>query len=114
VVFFGIIMCIVFIVPFGMIKATTGMMISTDILSEFMGGALVPGNALALNFFKIYGYFNSRYQKTDGDVTDKAGIQHQYNPADFEFRRFLEARTLCKGKRARHVLHSLGQLTQVG
>ena len=55
VVFYGIALCIIFIVPIGVIKATTGVEVSLGILAEFIGGCIVPGNALAMNYFKAYG-----------------------------------------------------------
>jgi len=56
VVFSGLILCIIFIVPIGVIKAMTGVEVNLSILAEFIGGSLVPGNALAMNYFKAYGY----------------------------------------------------------
>ncbi len=56
VVFYGIILCIFFIVPIGVIKAMTGVEINLAILAEFIGGSVVPGNALAMNYMKAYGY----------------------------------------------------------
>ncbi|CAK7229702.1 hypothetical protein SBRCBS47491_007337 [Sporothrix bragantina] len=55
VVFFGIALCIVFIVPIGVIRAMTGIDISLGILAEFIGGSIVPGNQLAMNYMKAYG-----------------------------------------------------------
>ena len=34
----------------------TGIPISLNVLAEFFGGLIVEGNALALNFFKCYGF----------------------------------------------------------
>jgi hypothetical protein len=56
VVFYGIAMCLVFVVPIGVIKAMTRVEVSLAILAEFIGGSLVPGNALAMNYMKAYGY----------------------------------------------------------
>ncbi len=55
VVFFGIGMTIIFIVPIGVIKAMTGVEVNLAILSEFIGGSIFPGNALAMNYMKAYG-----------------------------------------------------------
>jgi hypothetical protein len=55
VVFYGIALCIIFIVPIGVIKATTGVEVNLAIIAEFIGGCVVPGNALAMNYFKAYG-----------------------------------------------------------
>ncbi len=55
VVFYGIAMFVVFIFPIGIIKAMTGVEVTLAILAEFIGGSLVPGNALAMNYMKAYG-----------------------------------------------------------
>ena len=55
VVFYGIALCIFFLVPIGIIKAMTGVEVNLAILAEFIGGSVVPGNATAMNYFKAYG-----------------------------------------------------------
>ena len=55
VVFYGLVLCIFFLVPIGVIKAMTGVEVTLSILAEFIGGSLVPGNALAMNYMKAYG-----------------------------------------------------------
>lgn len=49
-------MCLVFVVPIGVVKAMTGVEVNLAILAEFIGGSLMPGNALAMNFMKAYGF----------------------------------------------------------
>lgn len=56
VVFFGIALCLIFVIPVGIIKAITGIEVTLNVLAEFIGGSWVAGNALAMNFFKAYGY----------------------------------------------------------
>lgn len=56
VVFYGIILCLIFVVPTGIIYAMTGIEVSLNVLAEFIGGSFVEGNALAMCFFKTYGY----------------------------------------------------------
>ncbi|KAH7137462.1 OPT oligopeptide transporter protein-domain-containing protein [Dactylonectria estremocensis] len=56
VVFFGIALAIIFTIPTGIIFATTGIEVEYNVLAEFIGGAWQPGNALAMNFFKGFGY----------------------------------------------------------
>ncbi|KAL2843776.1 OPT oligopeptide transporter protein-domain-containing protein [Aspergillus pseudodeflectus] len=56
VVFFGIALAVIFTVPTGIIYATTGIEVEYNVLAEFIGGAWQPGNALAMNFFKGFGY----------------------------------------------------------
>ncbi|PBP27598.1 UPF0075-domain-containing protein [Diplocarpon rosae] len=56
VVFYGIALCLVFVVPIGIVAAMTGIEVTLNVLAEFIGGAWVAGNALAMNYFKSYGY----------------------------------------------------------
>jgi OPT family small oligopeptide transporter len=59
VVFFGIAIALIFVVPIGIIMAMTGSEVSLNVLSEFIGGAWVEGNALSMCFFKTYGYITT-------------------------------------------------------
>ncbi|PLB50379.1 OPT oligopeptide transporter [Aspergillus steynii IBT 23096] len=61
VVFFGIALALIFTIPTGIISATTGMDIEFNVLAEFIGGAWQPGNALAMNFFKCFGYVTTAH-----------------------------------------------------
>ncbi|KKY16838.1 putative opt oligopeptide transporter [Phaeomoniella chlamydospora] len=56
VVFYGIALCLIFVVPIGIIKAITGIEVTLNVLAEFIGGSWVAGNALAMNYFKSFGY----------------------------------------------------------
>lgn len=56
VVLYGIALCLVFVVPIGIIAAMTGVQVTLNVLAEFIGGVWVEGNATAMNFFKAYGY----------------------------------------------------------
>lgn len=56
VVPYGIIMCLIMMIPIGIVKAMTGIELTMNVLAEFIGGMWVGGNALAMNFFKTYGY----------------------------------------------------------
>ncbi|EHK46924.1 uncharacterized protein TrAtP1_010472 [Trichoderma atroviride] len=56
VVFYGLALCIVFVIPVGIIKAMTGIEVTLNVLAEFIGGSFVDGNALAMNYFKSFGY----------------------------------------------------------
>ncbi|KAJ4130524.1 hypothetical protein NW754_009575 [Fusarium falciforme] len=55
-VFFGIALALLFTVPTGIIFATTGIEVEFNVLAECIGGAWQPGNALAMNFFKNFGW----------------------------------------------------------
>ncbi|SPO00603.1 related to sexual differentiation process protein [Cephalotrichum gorgonifer] len=56
VVPYGIALCLVFVVPLGIIKSMTGVEVTLNVLAEFIGGVWVEGNAVAMSFFKSYGY----------------------------------------------------------
>jgi len=56
VVIYGIILCAVAVVPIGIITSITGLQVTLNVLAEFIGGAWVAGNALAMNYFKSFGY----------------------------------------------------------
>lgn len=55
-VIFGLIMGVICIIPVGMITAVTGIQVTMNVLAEFIGGAFAQGNAIQMNFFKMYGY----------------------------------------------------------
>lgn len=55
VVLYGILLCLIFVVPIGVVMAMTGIPITLNVMAEFIGGMIVEGNALAMNFFKSYG-----------------------------------------------------------
>ncbi|KAK0713329.1 OPT oligopeptide transporter protein-domain-containing protein [Lasiosphaeria miniovina] len=56
VVFYGIVLCIIFVIPLGIIRAITGIEVALNVLAEFIGGTFSNGNALAMNYFKCFGY----------------------------------------------------------
>lgn len=56
VVFYGLALCVIFVIPVGIIKAMTGIEVTLNVLAEFIGGSFVDGNALAMNYFKSFGY----------------------------------------------------------
>ena len=56
VVLYGIGLCLVFVIPIGIIAAMTGVQVTLNVIAEFIGGVWVEGNAIAMCFFKSYGY----------------------------------------------------------
>ncbi|KAM7205191.1 sexual differentiation process protein 2 [Naviculisporaceae sp. PSN 640] len=56
VVLYGIALCLVFVVPIGIITGMTGVQVTLNVIAEFIGGVWVEGNAIAMCFFKSYGY----------------------------------------------------------
>jgi OPT family oligopeptide transporter len=51
-------------VPIGIIYATTNAQVTLNVLAEFIGGSWFEGNALAMNFFKSYGYVTTAHTLT--------------------------------------------------
>ncbi|MCV5191696.1 OPT/YSL family transporter, partial [Escherichia coli] len=49
-------LAIIFVIPLGIIKAMPGIEVTLNVLAEFIGGSWVQGNALAMNYFKSFGY----------------------------------------------------------
>ncbi|KAL2132735.1 hypothetical protein VTI74DRAFT_3445 [Chaetomium olivicolor] len=56
VVLYGIALCLAFVIPIGIILAMTGVQVTLNVLAEFIGGVWAEGNAIAMCFFKSYGY----------------------------------------------------------
>ncbi|KAL7416350.1 OPT-domain-containing protein [Mrakia frigida] len=54
-IFFGIFLCIILVIPLGIITAITGVQVTLNVFAEFIGGVIYPENALAMNYFKSYG-----------------------------------------------------------
>jgi hypothetical protein len=44
-----------------MVKSMTGIEVTLNVLAEFIGGSWASGNALAMNFFKSFGYVTCAY-----------------------------------------------------
>ena len=56
---YGIALALLFVIPVGMITAITGLQVTMNVLAELIGGAVEPGNALSMNFFKAFGYITT-------------------------------------------------------
>ncbi|KAG8728527.1 hypothetical protein FRC10_004862 [Ceratobasidium sp. 414] len=52
--FMGLALTLVFIVPIGVIYTVTNTEVTLNVLAEFIGGVLFPGNALAMNMYARY------------------------------------------------------------
>ena len=46
---------ILLIVPIGILQAVTNISIGLNVISELVGGFVVPGKAIPMNMFKAYG-----------------------------------------------------------
>lgn len=67
-VFYGIILCLIFILPCGIVQAVSGLGVTLNVLAEFVGGLIAEGNALAMNYFKTFGcitMYNALYFAND-------------------------------------------------
>ncbi|KAH6659271.1 OPT oligopeptide transporter [Truncatella angustata] len=53
---YGVLLALIFVLPVGIIKAMTGIEVTLNVLAEFIGGMFAQGNALAMNYFKSFGY----------------------------------------------------------
>lgn len=56
VVFFGLGICVLFVIPVGIIKAVTGIEVTLNVFAELLGGFWYEGDALSMNFLKSYGF----------------------------------------------------------
>ncbi|KAL1411400.1 hypothetical protein Q8F55_002356 [Vanrija albida] len=61
IVFYGLLLAAIFLVPLGIIGAVTGNAITLNVLAQFIGGSIVEGNAISLNYFKTYGYITTAH-----------------------------------------------------
>lgn len=59
VVIYGLILCLIFLIPTGIIFAMTGVQIALDVIAEFIGGSFFQGNAIATCFFQTYAMVTS-------------------------------------------------------
>lgn len=48
-IFFGVALCLVFVIPIGIIYSITNAQITLNVFAEFIGGLIYPGNALAMS-----------------------------------------------------------------
>lgn len=56
IAFFGLGICVLFVIPVGIIYAVTGIEITLNVFAELFGGYWYEGDALSMNFLKTYGY----------------------------------------------------------
>ncbi|KAJ6505760.1 OPT-domain-containing protein [Mycena vitilis] len=56
VVLYGVFLALIFVIPIGIIAAITNTVIGLNVIAEMFGGLWFPGNAIAMNYFKAYGY----------------------------------------------------------
>jgi hypothetical protein len=46
---------VLLLIPFGVVYAVSGVDVTLNVISELVGGFVVPGKAIAMNMFKSYG-----------------------------------------------------------
>ncbi|KAJ6602095.1 OPT-domain-containing protein [Mycena vulgaris] len=61
VVLYGVFLAAVFVIPIGIILSITNVQITLNVLAELFGGLWFPGNAVAMNYFKAYGYVTTAH-----------------------------------------------------
>ncbi|KAJ6571281.1 OPT-domain-containing protein [Mycena capillaripes] len=61
VVLYGVFLAAIFVIPIGIILAITNVQITLNVLAELFGGLWFPGNAVAMNYFKSYGYVTTAH-----------------------------------------------------
>ncbi|BEJ16019.1 hypothetical protein CspHIS471_0506240 [Cutaneotrichosporon sp. HIS471] len=61
VVPYGVLLAVIFMIPIGLIYAVTGQQVTLNVIAEFIGASIVPGDALAMNYFKMYGYITAAH-----------------------------------------------------
>ncbi|KAJ7027141.1 OPT-domain-containing protein [Mycena alexandri] len=61
VVLYGVFLAAIFVIPIGIILSITNVQITLNVLAELFGGLWFPGNAVAMNYFKSYGYVTTAH-----------------------------------------------------
>ncbi|KAJ7465786.1 OPT-domain-containing protein [Mycena galericulata] len=61
VVLYGVLLAAIFVVPIGIIYSITNVQVTLNVLAELFGGLWFPGNAVAMNYFKTYGYVTTAH-----------------------------------------------------
>ena len=61
VVLYGVFVALIFCIPCGIIMSITNIEIPLNIISGLFGGLWFPGNAIAMNYFKSYGYITTSH-----------------------------------------------------
>ncbi|KAJ6496101.1 OPT-domain-containing protein [Mycena sanguinolenta] len=56
VVLYGVFLAMIFCIPIGIIASITNQVITLNVLAELFGGLWFRGNAIAMNYFKSYGF----------------------------------------------------------
>ncbi|KAJ7861039.1 OPT-domain-containing protein [Mycena leptocephala] len=61
VVLYGVFLAAIFVIPIGIILSITNVQVTLNVLAELFGGLWFPGNAVAMNYFKSYGYVTTAH-----------------------------------------------------
>ena len=59
VALYGVFLAFIFCIPCGLIMSTTNFQLPLNIIAELFSSLWFPGNATAMNYFKIYGYITT-------------------------------------------------------
>lgn len=58
---YGLLLAFIFVIPIGLVMAVTGTPVTLNVIAEFIGGIITPGEALSMNYFKMYGYITTQH-----------------------------------------------------
>ncbi|KAF8173175.1 OPT-domain-containing protein [Mycena galopus ATCC 62051] len=59
IVLSGVFLAVIFVIPIGIIASITNVEITLNVLAEFFGRLWFPGNAIAMNYLKAYGFITT-------------------------------------------------------
>ncbi|KAJ7064276.1 OPT-domain-containing protein [Mycena amicta] len=76
VVLYGVFLAAIFVIPIGIILSITNVQITLNVLAELFGGLWFPGNAVAMNYFKSYGYVTTAHTLTFAQDLKLAHYMH--------------------------------------
>ncbi|KAJ6599741.1 OPT-domain-containing protein [Mycena vulgaris] len=83
VVLYGVFLAAIFVIPIGIIASITNVEITLNVLAEMFGGLWFPGNAVAMNYFKSYGYVTTA--NTIGFASDLKLAHYMHIPPMLTF-----------------------------
>ncbi|KAF7303999.1 OPT-domain-containing protein [Mycena indigotica] len=76
VVLYGVFLAFIFVIPIGIILSITNVQVTLNVLAELFGGLWFPGNAVAMNYFKSYGYVTTAHTLTFSQDLKLAHYMH--------------------------------------
>ncbi|KAF7372951.1 OPT-domain-containing protein [Mycena sanguinolenta] len=83
VVLYGAFLVLIFCVPTGIIASITNVEVTFNVLAELVGGLCFPGNAIAMSYFKAYGYITA--SQAISFASDLKLAHYMHIPPQFTF-----------------------------